>query len=604
MTNMKIWNRLKKSLNTPLGILVAVAGVVLSAEFLFMALLHEMPIPMLPFKLSDAVWDAIDAITVTVLVTPVIYLLIFRKIQQDGEYLRLITLTAQDAIIVVNERSQITEWNLAAYKIFQYSREEALGQPLHQLITPPRFLAEAEHGFTRFQKNGEGLLVGKTTEIVARRKDGSEFPAELSISAVKVKGRWHAIGITRDITERKEAEEKLRVHQIELKMQNEELQRTQAELDASHAKYVDLYDLAPVGYCTIASETGLILQTNLTASTLLGVARQALIKQKISNFILPEDQDIYYQFRRKLGASHSCELRMVKNDGTQFWANLMSNVEQANDGVLAARVVLSDITEHKRAEAELLAAKVLAEEASRAKSAFLARMGHELLTPLNAIIGFAQVMEASADDEIIATHRDNVKTIVRSGWQLHRIIKDLLSLSEIESRKVVLHIDKVDACNCLTETCELIAPLARERGVELHCAHDGLEGAIVLADPFRLHEVLTNLLDNAIKYNRDGGSVTLSGQQMPGRLRILVTDTGQGIPESELSTLFQPFSRLAQRTYSIEGAGVGLSIARQLTELMGGTIGVESVVGQGSTFWIELPAANAPETIKFNGRAA
>ena len=149
----------------------------------------------------------------------------------------------------------------------------------------------------------------------------------------------------------------LRVHQIELEMQNEELRRAQAELDAARARYFDLYDLAPVGYCTL-SEKGLILEANLTAATLLGVARGALVKQPISRFILKEDQDIYYLHRKQLfetGEPQACELRMVKKDGTAFWAHLAATVAQDADGAPVCRVVMSDITERKRTEGVQLA---------------------------------------------------------------------------------------------------------------------------------------------------------------------------------------------------------------------------------------------------------
>ncbi len=357
----------------------------------------------------------------------------------------LLTAASRDAIVVLDEHSQITEWNPAAQKMFQYRREEVLGQRLHQLVVPRRSLADAEHGLSHFHESGEGAVVGKITEMLAQRKDGQELPIELSISAVQVNDHWHAIGIIRDMTE------------------------------------------------------------------------------------------------------------------------------------------------HKRVEAELNAAKEQAEAASKAKSEFLARVGHELLTPLNAVIGFAQVMEMSPEDETMGSHRESLSMIIHSGWHLHRIIKELLNLSELDARQVELHIEPVDVHRVMNECCELIEPLACQHGITLHYAESGFEGISVLADPFRLHEVLSKLLDNAIKYNRAGGMVTLAELLMPDRLRILISDTGQGIPEAELATLFQPFSRLAQRSYSIEGGGVGLSIAKQLIGLMGGAIGVESMVGQGSTFWIELP---------------
>jgi PAS domain S-box-containing protein len=184
----------------------------------------------------------------------------------------------------------------------------------------------------------------------------------------------------------------LSLHQIELEMQNDELRCAQAELDASRTRYVDLYDFAPVGYFTV-SKTGRILQTNLTAATLLGVERWALVKQQISHFIFPEDQDIYHRFRKKLfelGEPQVCELRMLKNDGTQFWANLASTATQDADGASALRIVLSDITERKHLEEALVS---LEEERQRSIGQEL----HDNLGQQIAAIGY----QAKALEKII-----------------------------------------------------------------------------------------------------------------------------------------------------------------------------------------------------------
>ncbi len=204
---MKNW-KLSALLNTPLGVVVVVGAVVLGTELLFMAVLHEFL--MVQFKLPDTAWDVIDAVTITAVISPVLYFLVFRKIQEGEQRFRQINSSAQDAIVIVNEQVQVSDWNFAAQKMFGHSREEALGKQMHQLIAPPRFHADAARGFALFEKTGDGPLIGKTTEISALRKDGSEFPIELSISTVKIKDRWHAMGVMRDITARKQIEEKLR----------------------------------------------------------------------------------------------------------------------------------------------------------------------------------------------------------------------------------------------------------------------------------------------------------------------------------------------------------------------------------------------------------
>jgi signal transduction histidine kinase/ActR/RegA family two-component response regulator len=249
--------------------------------------------------------------------------------------------------------------------------------------------------------------------------------------------------------------------------------------------------------------------------------------------------------------------------------------------------------EAKQREEEMKKAVAEAESANQAKSQFLARMSHELRTPLNAILGFAQIMESSGDGSTIAEHHDNISTIIHSGWHLLRIINDVLNLSSIEANKIDLYVNNVSVNECILDCIEILLPLSQERDIALNYSDSTCEGLLVRADPFRLKQVLLNLIANAVKFNRDGGSVSVHCQAIQsGRIRIAVSDTGHGFQEKDIPSLFQAFSRLPERAYSVQGAGIGLAISKQLTELMDGTIGVESVLGKGSTFWIELPESS------------
>ena len=208
--------KLSGLMSTPLAIIIVVGAVVLVVEYLFMALLHEHLISLLPFKLSDNAWDVIDATTLTAVLSPVLYFLVFRNIQEREERFRQTLAIAPNAIVLVDGEGRITDWNSAAQKMFGYSKEEAMGQQMHQLLPPHRYRDDAQRGFARFEQTGEGPVVGKVTEISALRKDGSEFPIELSISAVRLQGHWHAIGIIHDITERKRAEELVSAQHAEI----------------------------------------------------------------------------------------------------------------------------------------------------------------------------------------------------------------------------------------------------------------------------------------------------------------------------------------------------------------------------------------------------
>ena len=243
-------------------------------------------------------------------------------------------------------------------------------------------------------------------------------------------------------------------------------------------------------------------------------------------------------------------------------------------------------------EHELRAAKDEAERASHAKSEFLSRMSHELRTPLNAILGFGQLL---AMDSLPAEHRDSVEHIVKAGRHLLGLIDEVLDIARIETGRLAVSPEPVGITEALDDVLTLVAPLAAARHVRFRRPHDGPVGRHVLADRRRLRQVLLNLLSNAVKYNRDGGEVVVSCEAIAGeRIRIKVTDTGSGIPADKMRRLFTPFDRLDAEQTGIEGSGLGLNLSKRLTEAMGGALGVESQPGQGSTFWVDLPAGAVP----------
>ncbi len=394
----------------------------------------------------------------------------------------------------------------------------------------------------------------------------------------------------------------LRLAQIELGVQNEELRRSQVQLDFSRALFFDLYDLAPVGYCTV-SKQGLILQANLMAGTLVGLARSQLIGKPISRYILKESQDVYYLHRKMLAEqadTQACELQMARADGVAFWANLVSSEVEDADGEVAHRVILSDISDRKRMElalqaqnAELAEAKRVADKANRAKSEFLSSMSHELRTPLNAILGFAQLIDAGAPPPTPA-QKSRVDQILKAGWYLLELVNEILDLAVIEAGSVSLMLEPLLLTELFDDCQAMIEPLARTSGIAIdYCPFDALR--YVQADRMHLKQVLVNLISNAIKYNRADGSVTVACSMGDGgRVRISVQDTGQGLSAEKLDQLFQPFNRLGQEAGTVKGTGIGLVVSKRLVELMGGEIGVHSTVGQGTVFWVELDLANAP----------
>lgn len=240
-------------------------------------------------------------------------------------------------------------------------------------------------------------------------------------------------------------------------------------------------------------------------------------------------------------------------------------------------------------------ARLAAEKANKAKSEFLSRMSHELRTPLNAVLGFGQLLEI---DDLTPEQAENVNQITKGGSHLLDLINEILEISQIEAGHLSMSPEAVLVSEVVDAAVSLLRPLAQERSVHLIGGAESGCGHYIFADRQRVKQILLNLLGNGIKYNRQGGSVSISCfESTPGTLHIQVTDTGPGIPAEQFDLLFEPFERLGAEQTSVPGTGVGLALARGLAEAMGGTLGVESTPGRGSTFWIEFPIVESPTKI-------
>src|SRR5437588_5246750 len=309
---------------------------------------------------------------------------------------------------------------------------------------------------------------------------------------------------------------------------------------------------------------------------------------RFQELIYPEDRDMVMQaigVALRGGPRYEVEYRVVWPSGEVRFVYSQGDVILDEAGQPRRMFgTVQDVTERKLVDE--------VKRDSKAKSEVLSRMSHELRTQVNALLGFGQLLERQKPTEV---QRKRVGYILSAGKHLLDLINEVLDISRIEAGRMQLSLEPVCVADALEETLDLMRPLATERSIQLSASADIDAGVHVLADRQRFKQVLVNLLNNAVKYTPFFGGVAVS-YHVPGneKVRVLVSDTGPGIPAEKLARLFTPFERLGAEQSAIEGTGLGLALSQRLMDAMGGSIGVESAVGKGSTFWIELPLAKSP----------
>ena len=370
----------------------------------------------------------------------------------------------------------------------------------------------------------------------------------------------------------------LQVHQIELEMQNDELRRTQEELETSRARYFDLYDLAPVGYVTL-SEQGMILEANLTAAGLLGVARGSLVKQPLSRFVLREDQDIYYLHCKLLfetGSPQAWELRMLKKDAAPFWMRVEASTTRDADGTSAWRAVLSDITESKRAERAIQATNAELQE-------FAYALTHDLREPLRMVVNFTQLLAQDYAGRLGDDADKYIAYSIEGALRIESLLKGILDYwAATEGDETPL--SPVDCNRVLAQTLSALKGSIEQSGAVV--TWDPLPA--VVTKEIVLMQVFQNLISNSIKYRSEAApKIHISAAKTAEGWQFSVRDNGRGMDPAHADQVFGMFKRLHGK--EIPGTGIGLALCRKLVERSGGRIWVESEEGRGATFKFTVP---------------
>lgn len=511
------------------------------------------------------------------------------RLRGTEESFRLMVESVTDyAIVMLDPEGLVVSWNTGAERIEGYPAEEIVGRHFSQFY-PSEDVKNGKPQRDLDVAAAKGRFADEGWRV---RKDGSTFWANVVFTPIRDQAgnaRGYA-KLTRDLTGLKQAE----AAQKELDQRLRDQQFYTRSLIESNIDALMTTD-----------PLGIITDINQQMEALTGSTRDELIGTPFKNYFNDPDRaaagiDLVLNENKVTNYELTARSRDGKETVVSFNATTFHDRDRVLQGVFAAA---RDVTERQRLDqalkeknVELERAKAAAEKANLAKSDFLSSMSHELRSPLNAILGFAQLINSDSPAPT-ASQTASIDQILHAGWYLLQLINEILDLAQIESGRLALSLEPTSLDEVMYECQAMIEPQGQKRGIKMTFPEFSAP-RFVDADRTRLKQVFINLLSNAIKYNGANGTVIVDCEmRTPDRVRVSVKDTGAGLPPHMLMQLFQPFNRLGRERSNEEGTGIGLVMSKRLVELMGGSIGVESTVGLGSVFWFELNLAAAPKLL-------
>lgn len=483
---------------------------------------------------------------------------------------------ASDAIVSVDHDLNIILFNPAAERLFGYAAEEIIGQPLSLLLPDELKNLHTRH-IDAFGKAPSTTFLMSTRRLLASRtKDGAEKPLEISVQKHLPDSRYAFTAICRDASTTAAI--------------SQELAKSEARLARAQA-------IAHIGSWEWDIATGAVLWSD-EIYRIFG-----RLPQEFEPTFEAFQETIHLDDRQRVSDAiddavnndtpYSIEHRIVCPDGQEKVVQEIGIVLRDHSGqAIRMDGTVQDITRAWQTTQELVEATRAARQADQAKSDFLASMSHELRTPLNAVLGFAQILQSDSEHPLSDKQVEYTGYILDGGNHLLELVNQVLDLSRIEADQLALCLEKLNLTEIVADCVAFTAPLAASRAIRVTDELGDGPPLYLYADQVRVRQVLINLLTNAIKYNQQGGTVAISGQELENNfIRISVEDTGIGIAEKDHGDVLRMFHRLgADPGLAKDGSGIGLNVAKRLVEKMAGRLGFESREGIGSTFWIELPS--------------